>query len=94
MGDGEDSVRNTTGTGSTDGKRDDLNDSAWTAPVWFAAPPGDFVWSKNSGLYHDADCFVVANIASANRQSGPAPCSADCGPRRRTSLGMSGIVGI
>ncbi len=74
IGDGEDSVDNTTGITGSDGKRDDLGDSAWTSPVWFgAAPPAVFVWSKNSDVYHDANCWAVKSIGAANRREGAAP---------------------
>jgi len=35
LGDGDDTQINATGKEGTDGKRDDLNDSAWTSPIWF-----------------------------------------------------------
>jgi len=35
IGDGEDIINNETGNGGSDGLRDDLNDSAWTTPIWF-----------------------------------------------------------
>ena len=35
IGDGDDTQINATGKEGKDGKRDDLNDSAWTAPIWF-----------------------------------------------------------
>jgi hypothetical protein len=74
-----------------DGKRDDPNDSAWTAPVWFkrASGPrpttGNYVWSSSSDLYHDPDCFVVQRIGVANRRTGAAPAGHakhDCKPPR------------
>ncbi len=34
-GDGEDEFDNETGDLVADGKRDDMNDSAWTTPIWF-----------------------------------------------------------
>lgn len=89
VGDGEDEVNNATGDDGADGKRDDLNDSAWTTPVWFsegaAATEPAFVWSKKSELYHDSICWAVAQIGQANRQSAATPpankrkhnCSAD-----------------
>jgi hypothetical protein len=79
IGDGEDIHVNGTGASGADGKRDDPNDSAWTAPIWFvqtgspAPAPSTFVWSKNSSMYHDPTCFVVPTIGSANRREGPAP---------------------
>lgn len=88
-GDGEDEVDNATGEHGADGKRDDLNDSAWTTPIWFsegsAATEPAFVWSKRSDMYHDANCWAVARIGQANRQSAATPpankrkhnCSAD-----------------
>jgi hypothetical protein len=36
LGDGADESDNETGEDVSDGKRDDMNDSAWTAPIWFA----------------------------------------------------------
>ncbi len=73
IGDGEDSEQNATGDTGSDGKRDDQNDSAWTSPVWFgAAPPAIFVWSKNSDIYHDANCWAVKSIGAANRREGTA----------------------
>jgi hypothetical protein len=35
LGDGVDEVNNKTGDDKPDGKRDDMNDHAWTAPIWF-----------------------------------------------------------
>jgi hypothetical protein len=35
VGDGVDEVNNETGAHGADGKRDDMNDSAWTTPIWF-----------------------------------------------------------
>jgi hypothetical protein len=65
-GDGDDS--------DGDGNRDDLDDSAWTSPIWFGtAPAGTFVWSINSSVYHDANCWAVKSIGAANRREGPAP---------------------
>jgi hypothetical protein len=67
-------------------KRQNMNDSAWTAPVWFgvaAAPTGTFVWSKNSNVYHDPNCWAVKNIGAANRREGSAPdgkTKHDCHP--------------
>ena len=37
IGDGEDVFVNGTNTHQTDGKRDNMNDNAWTSPVWFVA---------------------------------------------------------
>lgn len=70
IGDGEDVVDNSTGIEGSDKKRDDLNDSAWTAPIWFIAETDKFVWSKNSSVYHDASCPLANNIKKANRRSG------------------------
>ncbi|MCZ6652072.1 MAG: CehA/McbA family metallohydrolase [Planctomycetota bacterium] len=54
--------------------RDDLNDSAWTTPVWFTAHSDtNFVWSRNSSLYHDHNCWAVQRIGAANRREGPSP---------------------
>ena len=73
-----------------DGNRDDPNDQAWTAPVWFkrasATPPAPapYVWSKGSNVYHDANCYVVPRIGIANRRSGDDPGNRrkhDCKPR-------------
>lgn len=67
-----------------DGKRDDANDQAWTAPVWFlrsSSPPpspAPYVWSKGSKVYHDANCYIVPRIGVANRRTG-----ADPGDRRK-----------
>ena len=42
--------------------------------VWFTGSSAErFVWSKNSALFHDPDCFVVKRIGAANRREGPAP---------------------
>jgi hypothetical protein len=76
VGEGEDVLTATTGAHAADGKRDDLNDQAWTTPVWFeasAAGPASFVWSKNSNLYHDQHCWAVKQIGSANRREGTPP---------------------
>lgn len=35
VGDGEDVFHNSTGAPGADGNRDDMNDSAWTTPIWF-----------------------------------------------------------
>lgn len=35
IGDGSDEYNNKTGKKGSDGKRDNMNDSAWTAPIWF-----------------------------------------------------------
>lgn len=35
VGEGDDEFNNKTGHSGPDGKRDDINDSAWTAPIWF-----------------------------------------------------------
>lgn len=35
FGDGTDEFNNETGEEGADGKRDDMNDRAWTAPIWF-----------------------------------------------------------
>lgn len=64
------------------GERDNMNDSAWTTPVWFYAA-ADFVWSKNSNKYHQSNCWAVGRIGAANRREGPAPAgktSHDCKP--------------
>ena len=57
------------------GERDNMNDSAWTTPVWFTgqAAGSAFVWSKNSKIYHDPNCWAVKRIGAANRREGPAP---------------------
>lgn len=66
IGDGEDED-------GTEG-RDNLNDSAWTTPVWFTGQPdGSFVWSKNSKKYHVPDCWAVKRIGAANRREGGKP---------------------
>ena len=59
VGDGDDEQNNATGANGGDGIRDDLNDNAWTSPIWFVragGSAGPFVWSKNSDLYHDSWC--------------------------------------
>lgn len=79
VGEGEHIYINGTGASGADGKRDDPNESAWTSPVSFVqtAPAGPeaptFVWSKNSSVYHDPNCFVVPAIGAANRREGPTP---------------------
>lgn len=76
IGDGEDEADNATGNHVADGKRDDMYDSAWTSPVWFQIPmPASFVWSakSESKVYHDANCWAVGNIGSANRRTGTPP---------------------
>lgn len=35
IGDGEDNINNVTGMDGADGMRDNMNDAAWTTPVWF-----------------------------------------------------------
>lgn len=35
VGDGEDDFDNDSGATGADGRRDDMNDSAWTTPIWF-----------------------------------------------------------
>jgi hypothetical protein len=45
-----------------DGKRDNMNDSAWTTPVWFAGQTQGFVWSINSDKYHDANCWPLRQL--------------------------------
>lgn len=86
VGDGDDEFNNDTGDFGSDGKRDDLNDSAWTSPVWFTmieVVEPTFIWSKKSDLYHEPDCFVVNRIGDANRREGPAPAGKtkhDCHP--------------
>jgi hypothetical protein len=76
VGDGEDTINNTTGQQGPDGKRDVLNDSAWTTPIWFTSTQQTgpaFIWSKNSTVYHDPLCWVVPSIGSANRREGNSP---------------------
>jgi hypothetical protein len=75
VGDGGDEFNNATGEIGSDNKRDDLNDSAWTAPIWFAKQQsGRFVWSRRSSLYHDRDCWAVKLIGKGNRvDSNTAP---------------------
>lgn len=84
LGDGVDEHDNATGADVSDGKRDDMNDSAWTAPVWFGAPTATtYVWSVNSNLYHDMNCWAASRIAAANRRTGPPPSGKakhDCHP--------------
>ncbi len=73
-GQGADEIK-ADGSDGPDGIRDDLNDSAWTSPIWLAlAPSGSpFVWSINSNIYHDSDCWATKRIGAANRRSGEAP---------------------
>jgi hypothetical protein len=73
LGDGTDEVINLTGAPGSDQKRDDMNDSALTSPIWFSAQPALFVWSVNSSKYHDATCWVVPSIGSTNKRSGNVP---------------------
>ncbi|MCH7720670.1 MAG: CehA/McbA family metallohydrolase [Planctomycetes bacterium] len=56
-------------------ERDNMNDSAWVTPVWFTgqAAGAAFVWSKNSKIYHDPNCWAVKRIGAANRREGSAP---------------------
>ena len=74
VGDGLDEF-STDGSEQPDGERDNLNDQAWTSPIWFsdAAATVNFVWSKRSSVYHDLDCFWAQRIGEANRREGPAP---------------------
>lgn len=74
VGDGEDEFM-ADGSEGADGHRDDLNDSAWTSPIWFSSGSvlTAYVWSRNSDLYHDPSCWVVPRIGLANRREGPAP---------------------
>lgn len=70
FGEGKD-ITSADGTAIPDGKRDNLNDSAWTAPVWFVRAQAPlFVWSRRSSVYHDHDCFVVPRIGVSNRREG------------------------
>lgn len=86
IGDGEDEINNDTGQPGADGKRDVLNDSAWTTPIWFTSAQAGpkFIWSKNSNVYHDAICWVVPSIGQANRREGNSPPAGktkhDCKP--------------
>lgn len=84
LGDGDDET-GPDGTGDPDGFRDDLNDEAWTSPIWFelVAAPSGFVWSKNSSIFHDPDCWAVKRISDHNRKEGVAPdgkTKHDCHP--------------
>lgn len=38
-GEGQDRIVNATGEPGSDGQRDNLNDSAWTSPLWFSGAP-------------------------------------------------------
>jgi hypothetical protein len=73
----EDGKDNPIGDGEDDDPpvgRDDLNDSAWTTPIWFSDESSElFVWSRNSSLYHDHDCWAVDRIGAANRREGSEP---------------------
>jgi hypothetical protein len=75
VGDGVDEFNNATGAAQSDGKRDDLNDSAWTSPIWFSGGVDVFVWSAapSAKVYHDASCWAAKRIGEANRRSGPQP---------------------
>jgi hypothetical protein len=73
VGEGEDEYNNLTGQHGQDGKRDDLNDSAWTTPIWFTSPGTSYVWSVRSKLYHDPDCWAVSRIGAANRRTDTNP---------------------
>jgi hypothetical protein len=77
VGDGTDEFNNTTGAHQPDGKRDNLNDSAWTSPIWFSGggTAEMFVWSAapSARVYHDPNCWAVKRIGSANRRSGSQP---------------------
>jgi hypothetical protein len=75
----------TDGSDGSDGIRDDLNDSAWTSPIWLAlAPSGSpFVWSINSKIYHNSDCWAAKRIGAVNLRIGEAPegkTKHDCHP--------------
>jgi hypothetical protein len=72
-----------------DGLRDNPNDTAITAPIWFAAPfagpssaptstpapSGQFAWTSNSNshVYHDVNCWAVRQIGATNLQTGDTP---------------------
>jgi hypothetical protein len=75
IGDGLDEWNAATGTEEPDELRDSLNDVAWASPVWFTSetPSVTFVWSVNSGLFHDSHCWAVARIGAANRREGTDP---------------------
>ena len=75
IGDGTDEFNNTTGAHQPDGKRDNLNDSAWTSPIWFSGGAEMFVWSAapSAKVFHDATCWAAKRIGTANRRSGPQP---------------------
>lgn len=68
VGDGIDEFNNSTGAAGNDGLRDNMNDSAWTSPIWFVGQQASFVWSIRRDLYHDAHCWAAANIGAANRR--------------------------
>jgi hypothetical protein len=80
VGEGDDELINATQTHGSDGMRDDMNDSAWTAPIWFVAPgpptTTTFVWSINSTVYQrpqllggESDCRCESQHgASADQQ--------------------------
>lgn len=84
IGDGEDIFRNGTNRREADGLRDDMNDSAWTSPIWFARPSANltataagsrnrYAWGAGAHLFHDADCWAAALIGEARRKSANAP---------------------
>jgi hypothetical protein len=67
----------------TQTNQDDEEDTLWTAPIWFeqpsaqpvpdpgAANEGDFVASKNSGIFHvSGDCRSAKTIKAENRVAG------------------------
>ena len=68
-----DEFDNTTGAPGADGLRDDMNDSAWTSPIWFVGQQLSFIWSISSNLYHDVRCWAVERIGAANRREGATP---------------------
>lgn len=77
VGDGEDEFKNESGDNGSDGKRDNMNDSAWASPIWFDSASLDviFVWSTKSSLYHDKNCWAVKRIGQANYRENNTPPS-------------------
>jgi hypothetical protein len=83
LGEGDDDRDNATGVHQPDGKRDDMNDTAITVPIWFGAPavvgpvgpPPLFSWtsSSSSHSYHDSTCWAVRQIGATNLRTGNTP---------------------
>lgn len=73
IGEGDDEIINNSGSHGSDNKRDDMNDNAWTSPIWFTLEQSQYVWSKKSNVYHDSDCWAASRIGSANRRQDAIP---------------------